>query len=411
MDEMPENFRDKIRGGLSQAGEALREPEGLATAALGAFLINPLVGLALGIGQGILARRDRQSALDIAAFEQGMLRDFDEMHQQAIAAVQGQATTETDMLQLEQLTNEFQATRKMAMHPDPAVRMKALEQMAASQSRVGAWLEDLEGRQETLFDANVKVLDDQAVVARGIFEKGLEQSQQLTKLGSDMHQLLSDPNFDVNSPAGRARMVQFLDLTPRELLADPADMNDAFQAAGANFPGFIGAATAYWAGKKKAEEFTFTKEEWRKIGTSMIAAGKLKADRNMQDAEQIGVTLDRAAKGMKHNRPLSYLEQIITGRVQGAAGLDSEPGRYDEATRAAAAERAAAANARDAANPDGASAFVTKVKERASSVLLNTLDPMGIFRGMRGDIEGAESAPLSGVSKALGFRQRRRPTN
>ncbi len=379
---MAENFPDKFKESASSAFGALREPEGIATAALGAFLINPLVGLALGVGQGILARRDRQSALDVAAFEQGMLRDFEEMHQQAIAAVQGQATTETDQLQLQQLTTDFATMRKMAMHPDPAVRQQALQHMAEMSPRIGTWLEDLEGRQEAMFDKNVAILDEQGVVARQNFERGLAQAQTVQRTGSEIHQLLSDPNFDVNNPVSRARLGQLMDQTPREFLADPADMSDALEKVGANVPGIIGGLVQYYAGKKKAEEFTFTKEDWRKVAHAMLSASETQAKRTLSDAERIGVMLDRAAGGMKYQPALSYLDRIMTGKVQEGADLEGRPGVYDEATRAAAQERAAAATAAEAANPSKASRAVATAKEKATSALGAMLDPTGYWRGL-----------------------------
>lgn len=396
---MAETF-DKVKGVANDAFSALKEPEGLATGALGAFLINPLVGLALGIGQGILARRDRASALDIAAFERGMLADFEKMHQQAIEAVQGQATTETDQLQLQQLTTDFQALRKMAMHPDPQVRQQALSKMAEMSPRIGDWLEDLEGRQETMFDANVATLDKQGEVLRTNFERGLTEAQAIQSKANEFHQLLSDETFDVNSPTGRARLVQLLDSTPRELLADPADMSDALQAAGANAPGLIGGITAYLAGKKKAEEFTFTKEQWRQIAFAMTKTADTRARRVMEDSERGALVLDRAAEKMNFKPSLSYLERVITGRVQEGEDVGG-PGAYGAAERTAAEDRAGVAAAAEAAGGK-VSSVVKETKDKAKGALLNMLDPWGTFRHLAGDDEGAANAPLA---------RKRRPTN
>lgn len=398
MAEKLEQFTDKVGEGAKSAFSALKEPEGLATGALAAFLINPLVGLAVGVGQGILARRDRQSALDVAAFERGMLSDFEKMHQQAIEAVQGQATTETDQLQLQQLTTDFQALRKMAMHPDPSVRQQALQKMAEMSPRIGDWLEDLEGRQENMFDANVATLDKQGEVLRSNFERGLTEAQTIQSKANEFHQLLSDPNFDVNSPTGRARMTQLLDSTPRELLADPADMSDAIAAAGGNAPGIIGGIAAYWAGKKKAEEFTFTKEQWRQLAFAMTKTADTRAQRVMQDSERGALVLDRAAEKMGHKPGLTYLERVVTGKVQEGEDVGG-PGAYGEAERAAATDRAGVAAAAEAAGGK-VSTVVKDTKEKAKGALLNMLDPWGMFRSMSGDKEGAANAPLA-----------RRPTN
>jgi hypothetical protein len=379
---MADEFQDKVKSGARSAFDALREPEGMATAALGAFLINPLVGLALGVGQGILARRDRKSALDIAAFENGMLRDLDAMHQEAVAAVQGQAATETDKLQLDAITKQFEYTRKMAMHPDPAVRARAFESMEENSTRIGAWLEDLEGRQETLLDKNVSILDEQSVVARSNFQASLEIAQTVQQKASEFHQLLSDDSFDVNSPAGRARMAQLLDQTPRELLADPADMSDALQAVGANAPGILGAILAYKSGKMKAEEFTFTKEEFRQIAHAMLKAADTKAKRGISDAQTIGQMLDKTAQGIGYQPALSYLDRIITGKVQEGADVAAAPGAYGPGGGGAAPT---APGESESEQPKFFGDFrqsVESVKEKATGVIGSMLDPTGYWRSL-----------------------------
>ena len=389
-----DEFKDKAKSAARTGFAALKEPEGLATAALGAFLINPLVGLALGVGQGLLARRDRQSALDDAAAEREILQQMDAMHQDAMASVQGLAATDLDREQLTQMGPDFQTLRTLAMSPDPSTRQAAIQKLAEQSSRVGDWLEDLEGRNETVFDKNVSLLDEQGVVARQNFEKGLERAQSVQRIASDMHQLLSDETFDVNNPISRARLGQLLDQTPREFLADPADMSDALEKVGANAPGVIGAIMSYYAGKKKAEEFTFTKEDWRKVAHAMLSTSSKLAERNMADAERSALYLDRAAKGINHAPAISYLDRVITGRVQDGQDVSDAPGVYDEADRAAAAVRAAEADRRDAANPSKASAAVSSVKSKAKEVVLDLLDPWGMFRK-------DPTAPLA----------RKRPTN
>lgn len=372
-----EEIVDKAKTGAKKGFAALREPEGLATAALGAFLFNPVVGIALGIGQGILARRGRESALDDAAAEREMLASMNELHHQAMTEVQGLASTDLDRAQLEQLGKDYKVLQTLALSPDPQTRQSAILKMAEASQRVGSWLEDLEGRNETVMDQNISLLDEQGVVARQNFERGLSQAQSVQRVSSEMHTLLNDPSFDPNNPVARARLGQLLEQTPREFLADPADMSDALQNVGANVPGIMGGLVQYYAGKKKAEEFTFTKEDWRKIAFAMAGASKAQAERTMADSERIGVMLDRAAGGIGHKPALSYLDRIMTGEVQDGEQLVGRPGVYDEVTRKAAEERAASAAAREALEPSKTSKAVSVAKEKAKTVVGRFLELTG----------------------------------
>lgn len=377
-------LQEQVGGAAREAGSALKQPEGLATAALGAFLINPVVGLALGIGQGILAKRDRQTALDEAAADRELLQSFDQMHQEAIAQVQGTAATDLDREQLNQLDREYGVMRKLALSSDPDTRRQALTKLAEMTPRIGDWLEDIESRNETIFDRNVETLDQSAVVARQNYERGLAQAQTVQRVSSEFHQLLSDPDFDVNNPVSRARLGQLLEQTPREFLADPADMSDALESVGANVGGIMGGILAFYAGKKKAEEFEFSKEDWRKVAYAMNAAADKQAKQTTSDAERIGLMLDKTAGGINHRPALSYLDRIITGKVQEGPGI-AGPGVYDEADRKAASERAAAAAAAEKNQPSKVSKAVSTAKEKATDVITSRwIDPTGFWSGLFG---------------------------
>lgn len=394
-----DDLKDKVKAGFGNATSALKEPEGLATAALGAFLINPVVGLALGIGQGILARRDRQSALEEAAADRQMLASFDQLHQEAVGQVQGLAATDLDRAQLEQLSRDYLPLQKLAMHPDPAIRRDALFKLAEMSPRIGDWLEDLESRNEANQAQGIGILDTQGEALRGNYETALERAKSVQNVATQFHTLLSDPDFDVNSPAGRARMGQLLEQTPREFLADPQDMSDALEKVGANAPGLIGGILSFYAGKKKAEEFTFTKEDWRKIAYAMQSASKKQSEQAFADAERGALMLDKAAGGIGYKRPISYLDSVITGRVQGGPDIAGQPGVYDEIDRQKAQERAATAAAKDAAEPSKASKVVATVKEKATDVIASKyLDPTGFWKRIFGR-EGGLGTP------------KRRPTN
>lgn len=397
--EQRASFGQRLKGGIKDALGNLKEPEGFATAALGAFLFGGPVGLALGIGQGIIARRERQSLLDDAAQEREMLQAFDDQFQESLRQAQGLGATDLDREQLAQVGRDYQMLRRLAMSPDPSVRQQAQAKLVDMSPRIGDWLEDMEGRNEAVLDRQVGALDEAAVNARGNYEAGLERAQGIASVAEQMHNLLADDSFDVNNPVARARLGQLLEQTPREFLADPADMSDALEKVGANVPGIIGGLVQYYAGKKKAEEFTFSKEDWRKVAYALQLSGQKQANQVMQDAERVGTILDNTAQQLGAQPGLSYLQRIITGKVQDAEEISGERGYYNELDAKARAADAAAAEQKkvaDATRPSRASAIVEKAKETAAGVLTSPyLDPTGFW----------------GAVMNRKKREKRRPTN
>jgi predicted lactoylglutathione lyase len=302
---------EKIRSALGN----LAEPEGLATGAVGGLLFGGPVGVALGIGQGILAKRMRQNELDARAAEQDMLNALDEQHMAALQSAQGVGATELDRAQLDQLGRDYKMLRVLAASPDEQTRQAAMTALAKFGPSVGAYLEDVESRNESVFDKNVSLLDEQADRAREEYRAGLNRGQETQRISQEMHTLLSDPDFDPNNPVNRARLASLLGQTPRELFADPADMGDALRETAAGVP--IAQQVAAWiSGKAKAEEFEFSKEDWRKVAHAMTLASKRQSDQMLNDAAAVGQRLDAAGQEIGHMPAISYLDRIVSGKVQ-----------------------------------------------------------------------------------------------
>jgi hypothetical protein len=395
-----------------RAGGAFRDltsPEGLATGALGAFLFGGPVGIALGLAQGILARRTRESELDAQAKEQDMLSQLDALQAESIKQVGGLASTDLDRAQLAQVARDYQMLRRQSMSPDADTRQAAIAKLADFGPNIGAWLEDLEGRNETQLDKNVSILDEQAATIRTNYQDALDKAQDVQRISSEMHQLLSDPNFDVNSMLNRARLGDLMGQTPRNLFADPVDMADALKETGAALGGIPGAITSWIAGKKKAADFEWTREDWRKVAYAMQLASKRQTDRQLEDAMSAGKMLDETAGRIGHVPALTYLDRIVTGKVQGGASLAGESSILGDI----AAEKAAKERADQAARAAAAKENQGSAGERVKSMLEKTADV-------------AEGALKSTVRETLDFivirirdkaeggeqqKKKRRPTN
>lgn len=121
----------------------------LATAVLGP------VGLAIGAGMGINAQRLKRNAIDrtaadIQASDLFASRISDQLNNSAeYAKTYG---TEQDLSQLSDIAQSVIRYKELAQHHDPQIRSMALAQLAAQDSRMDAWKEDIESRTETIAD-------------------------------------------------------------------------------------------------------------------------------------------------------------------------------------------------------------------------------------------------------------------
>ena len=392
-------FQDRAKGAFRD----LTSPEGLATGALGAFLFGGPVGIALGLAQGILGRRMRESELEAQAQEQEMLAQFDKTFLAGQEEAQKLAATDIDRAQLTQVGRDYQMLRKQAMSPDPATRRDAVQKLASFTPQIGAWLEDLEGRNETLLDRNVALLDSQADAVQADYQTALARAQDTQRVASEMHQLLSDPGFDANSMINRARLASLINETPRSLFTDTPDMADALKETGAALGGIPGAIASWISGKQKAEDFQFSKEDWRKLAYAMQLASKRQTDQQLADATENGRMLDETAQRIGHVPALSYIDRIITGKVQPGATLDGSMlgeamAEKQEKERAAQRAKADAATAKQG----NVRAMVEKTKEVAENALKSTvretLDFVGIRIRDQAEGKGKKKRPTNGGS-------------
>lgn len=387
-----------------QALHDLGSPEGLATGAGAAFVFGGPIGIALGLAQGILARRQHQSELDAQAQEQAMLGQLDQLQAEGIKQVQGLAATDIDKAQLAQVARDYQMLRRQSMSPDPQTRQAAIAKLADFGPNIGAWLEDLEGRNETVLDKNVAVMDEQAGVARQDYQDALKRDQDVTRISSEMHQLLSDPNFDVNQMLNRARLGQLLDQTPREFFADPADMADALKDVGGNLPGILGAIPAWIAGKQKAEDFKWSKEDWRKVAYAMTVASKKQSQRQLQDAMNAGKLLDETSQRIGHVPALSYLDRIVTGKTQDTETVSGQRNIYNELE--------ADARAKEQAAQKGAATASESAHGRVASILEKTKDvAANALKSTVQDALGAVGIHIKTPEERAAERKKKRPTN
>jgi len=372
-----------------QGRSAIGWPEGLATGAVAGFVFGGPIGAAVGIGQGILAKRLRQNELDAAAADQRILSELDEQQTRASAAVHKIGATRFDTAQAEDLDRRYGSLRALTLSHDPDVRARAMEGLAAHGAETSAFIEDVETRTEKIFDDSVSIMDAAATDMRDRFTKGLDAGRAAQATSEEAHRLLSDPNFNPNSTLGRARLVQLMGSTPREMFADPAGYEDALASLGEGIP-FVQQWLAYKAGKMDAADFKFTKDEWRNIFHATNIAGRNITEQVTRDAAGFAMKLDQAAESIGHAPPVSYLDRIVTGKVQEGPSVSGTPGGYSEA-QAAPGDTGGGPATAPAGGPAGAPG--------GKGLIETVIEKLGQFE--RDPVGTTERAVESGVTRAV----------
>lgn len=309
---------------------------GLATALGSSFVFGPLVGAGLGLTQGILAKRLRDSELEKSAAESETVSALDASIQEQIGSAGQFADTDIDQEQLKNWNTRRANLAKLAAHPDEKVRAKAAQDLADLSTGIGSFLEDVEGRRENVEDTRLSLqraaVQDVAKQFRSGYEGAIKKRRELQASAGQIHTLLNDESFDVNKPINRGRLIDLMRSNSRTILADTADFGSALQSAGGG-QGLIGSVLGLLGGAMKADDFKFTKEEWRAIASAMYDAETKQFSGEMQRIEAGVADLEFAAHDLGI-LPADYgLAQYVLGQeeefpraLKGKGGYRETPG-------------------------------------------------------------------------------------
>lgn len=161
-------------------------PEALATAVGAGWILGPAGGIALGIAQGIIGKREKQSLLDQFAAEQDAVQNVKDTLDGQFDELLADAQNPDDVDQLNAYRAQQDAAFKMLMSGSPAMQEKGAEMLAAVQAEVNGYTE----RQET------QRLEQEAIDAQLKRELDQEQYTRFTALQDDF-QTESQPYEDV----------------------------------------------------------------------------------------------------------------------------------------------------------------------------------------------------------------------
>lgn len=119
-------------------------PEALATAVGAGWLLGPAGGLALGIAQGILGKREKQNALDLFAAEQDAISDIQQTLGGQFDVLEANTTNANDIEQLAALRTQQDAAFQMMKSGSPSIQQKGMEMLATVQDQVNGYTDQQE---------------------------------------------------------------------------------------------------------------------------------------------------------------------------------------------------------------------------------------------------------------------------
>lgn len=296
----------------------LLSPEAAITALGAGWLFGPIGGLAGGLLSGILSRRLRQSELDAAAEDEAGLAELNQGIADQLANARTGADTDSDREQLDALAQRHAQWRELTKHSDPNVRARAFDELAKVGAGVSAWHEDIESRREVTEDKTLDLqrgmIVDLAKRERLSFETALENRRSLQTAAGQMHTLLNDAKFDVNNPLNRGRLIELMKSNSRTILADPEGLDDALKAAGGS--AIVGPIAALIGGALGAEEFNFSKEDWRRVATALYDYESRQFASSMERIQQNVTAVETAANRLGVLPPDYSIADYVLGRTE-----------------------------------------------------------------------------------------------
>jgi hypothetical protein len=203
---------------------------------------------------------------------------------------------------------------KWARSDDEDLQRAGLAELAKMGGEVRAALEQRRTDQSAFV---IKALDDQ----RGRATKAYSAQRDLASAFAEGDALLADPKTDPNSPLYRGRLMAVLESGPRQLLSDPEDFADALRAAGGG-GGLFGAAIGLVSGSLAAEDFNFSKEDWRRVYQAAYTYQSRpyleetqRIMESTQQLEQVAAGLDMFPKGYSPMRYVLEQEQTFENPI------------------------------------------------------------------------------------------------
>lgn len=178
------------------------------------------VGLAVGLGTGILSNRMQRSELDVLADDYEGIQKYASSIQDQINATSGYVDqygdpSGSDRMQLDSISREMLRANDLAQRVDPNIRAVGLQQLTNAANRFDAFHSDLESRTQ-------KLADDQLAAEQKVadhFQSEFEGTQAKVRDANDLAnraQMLVADDHDIKNPQTKAVLMQMFNISQRE---------------------------------------------------------------------------------------------------------------------------------------------------------------------------------------------------
>jgi hypothetical protein len=136
----------------------------IATAVAAGFLLGPVGGLAMGIAQGIVTKRERKNQLDRMAEETNAYNDIDETLNNEINRLTSVATSEEDIAQLQTLRTRKDIAMRGMISGSPTLNRAGMEELSKVNGLLTSFAENQEAQriEKEAYNAELRrALDEQ----------------------------------------------------------------------------------------------------------------------------------------------------------------------------------------------------------------------------------------------------------
>ena len=138
-------------------------PEALATAVGAGWLLGPVGGLLMGVAQGILGKKEQQSAIDAYAQDMGVLAETNDVFNDELDRLALSVTNENDLEQLSAMQTQKDAALQMMASASPELQARGSDMLGDFSARLNDYTltQETQRIEAEAYDAQLKrELDD-----------------------------------------------------------------------------------------------------------------------------------------------------------------------------------------------------------------------------------------------------------
>jgi len=187
------------------------------------------VGLAIGLGAGLLSEKMRRTAIDVAMDDQSAIQDYGSSIQQSMSNSADYVhrygdPSGSDEVQFKTLSDHVTRATALSQHFNQQLRDTGLKEMSSADASLGAFQKDLESRTQVKADREYATLRQGAEYYQGIIDNHQDQQRALfSKVEQANNQV---GTLGPDDPLTKASMMDLVNMNPRAANAD------AYQVSG-----------------------------------------------------------------------------------------------------------------------------------------------------------------------------------